>query len=166
MADLAVNTIFKTRPRSGRDAFPIANTAVVYAGALVQLSAGFLDDWDDAGAGSTFQGILLSGDQTGNAPGETGFTGDTSGDPAPDPEGRVDTSGVVLMHLASVQSQAALAQANVGDLVYCPDSDVANLTTISSGSTDPIGFIVRFRTATDSDVQLFTPAEFLAQQTA
>jgi len=166
MADLAANTIFKTRPRSGRDAFVIANTEVLYAGALVQLSAGFLADWDDAGAGSTFMGILLGGEQSANTSTETGFTGDTSGAPNPDPEGYVDTSGVVLMHLAGVQGQGATTIAIVGDLVYCPDSDVANLTTVASGNTDPIGFVIRWRSTTDIDVQLFTPAEFLAQQTA
>lgn len=166
MADLAANTIFKTRPRAGRDSFVIANTEVLYAGALVQLSAGLLADWDDSGAGSTFMGILLGGDQAGNSSTETGFTGDTSGAPNPDPEGYVDTSGVVLQHLAGLAGQGTTTIAIVGDLVYCPDSDLANITTVASGNTDPIGFVMRWTTVTDIDVQLFTPAEFLAQQTA
>ncbi len=166
MADITANVVLKTRPRSGRDAYPIANTEVLYQGGLVQLSVGYLADWDDAGAGSTFQGILLGGDQTANSATETGFTGDTCGDPAPDPEGRVDTSGVMLMHLTSLQAQEAIQQKHVGDLVYSPDSDVASMSLIASGNTDPIGYMIRFRTATDVDVQLFTPTEFLAQQTA
>lgn len=164
MADLTANTVLKTRPRAGVDAFPIANTAVVYQGCLVQLSAGFLDDWDDAGAGSTFLGVLLGGDQTGNAAGETGFTGDTSGAPAPDPEGRVDTSGVIIMHIASLNGTPT--QAKVGDLVYAGTSNVDDMDLQASGNTDPVGLLWRFRSATDVDVMLFTPAEFMAQQTA
>jgi len=161
MADLAVHTTLKTRPRAGRDAFAITNAVVLYQGTLVQLSAGFLDHWDDAGAGSTFMGILLGGKDRAGDGVITGNTTDT-----PDVEGYVDTSGVVLMHLDSVAGQGATTIAIVGDLVYSGDSDVASITTVASGNTDPIGFVIRWRSTTDIDVQLFTPAEFLAQQTA
>lgn len=161
MTDIAAHTILKTRPRAGRDSFPIADGETLYAGGLVQLSGGFLADWDDAGAASTFMGILIGGKDRARDGIIIGETDDT-----PDPEGYVDTSGVVLMHLASVAGQGALAQTNVGDLIYCGDSDVASMTTVGSGNTDPIGYLIRFRTTTDVDVQLFTPTEFLAQQTA
>jgi hypothetical protein len=51
--------------------------------------------------------------------------------------------------------------ANVGALVYCPDSNPANLTKTDT-TNPPVGWLKRFRSATDCDVQLFTPAEWHA----
>jgi len=159
MVDVAAHTIIATRPRAGRDSFPITDAVTLYAGTLVQLSSGFLDHWDDAGAGSTFMGILLGGDDRA---GDGIIIGETADDP--DPHGFVDTSGVVLMHLASIDGTPT--QAKVGDLIYSPTSNTDDMDLQASGNTDPIGYMIRFRSATDCDVQLFTPAEFLAQQTA
>lgn len=164
MADLAATTLLKTRPRAGRDSFPIANTEVLYANALVQLSAGWLADWDDAGAGSTFMGIFLGGDTSSSTAAVARLGGSTGAVAAsPQPHGYVDTSGVILMHLNITGTPT---QAVVGDLVYSADSDVTSITTNSSGRTDPIGTLIRYRSSTDVDVMLFTPTEFLAQQTA
>lgn len=158
MADVAADTIIETSPRAGRLSFPIADTIVLYAGTLVQLSAGYLDHWDDAGAGSTFMGILIGGkDRVGDGV----LTGQTADDP--DPRGFVDTSGVTLMHLASINGTPT--QAKVGDLIYCGTSNTDDMDLQSSGNTNPIGWLKEFRTATDCDVQLFTPAEFLCIQT-
>jgi len=165
MTDRTTPKIIVTRPSSGRDAFPIANAVRLAPGTLVQLSSGYADHWDDAGAGSTFMGVAIAGENSGNAATDDPSTwlGDTSGLPAPDPEVHVDTSGVILMHLASLAG--TVTQATVGDLVYSADSDTDSLTQDSSGRTNPIGFIIRWRSATDVDVQLFTPAEFLCIQT-
>ncbi len=159
MSDVAAHTILKTSPRSGRDSFPIADGVTLYAGTLVQLSSGFLDHWDDAGAGSTFMGVLLGGDDRAGDGIIIGETSDT-----PDPRGFVDTSGVTLMHLASINGTPS--QAKVGDLVYGGTSNVDDMDLQASGNTDPIGYLKEFRSTTDCDVQLFTPTEFLAQQTA
>lgn len=159
MADLAADSIIETRPSAGRDSFPIADGIILFAGTLVQLSSGFLDHWDDAGAGSTFMGVLLGGDDRA---GDGTIIGETS-DALP-PEGHVDTSGVVLMHLDSIDGTPT--QAKVGDLVFAATSNTDDLDLQASGNTDPIGWLIRFRSATDCDVRLFTPSEFLAQQTA
>lgn len=159
MADRTADLILKTRPRIGYDSFPIADGVTLGVGAIVQLQSGFLNHWDDSGAASTLMGILIGGDDRARDGIIIGETSDT-----PDPRGRVDTSGVVIMHLASVD--ASPTQAKVGDLIYCSDSDVVNIAIASSGRTDPIGWCIEFRSSTDIDVQLFTPAEFLAQQTA
>ena len=123
MADRTTPKLLKTRPNSGRDSFPIATTVRLAPGTLVQLSGGYADHWDDAGAGSTFLGIAISGDNSGNATTDDPSTwlGDTTGLPNPDPEVHVDTSGVTLMHLDSVAG--TVTQATVGDLVYSADSD-------------------------------------------
>jgi hypothetical protein len=73
-------------------------------------------------------------------------------------------SGVVLMHLDSVGDTPS--QAKVGDLVYCGTSNTDDMTLDSTGRTHPIGILWFYRSATDVDVKLFTPAEMLVQATA
>lgn len=158
MSDVAAHTMLTTRPRAGRDAFPITDGVTLYAGTLVQLSSGFLDHWDDAGAGSTFMGILIGGKDRARDGIIIGETSDT-----PDPEGFVDTSGVILTRLASINGTPT--QAKVGDLVFGGTSNVDDLDMQASGNTNAIGWLIRYRTLTDCDVQLFTPAEFLCLQT-
>ena len=91
-----------------------------------------------------------------------GFTGNTSLTPVP--EAFVDTSGVILTHLDSINGTPS--QAKVGDLIYGGTGNTDDMDLQASGNTDPIGWMIRYTSATDVDVQLFTPTEFLAQQTA
>ena len=151
MADAAAKVVHKTAPNSGRWSHIIADTVVVFEGQLAQLQAGFLNHWDETGK---FLGIVIGGDDRAGDGVLTGETSDT-----PPPEARVDQSGVILMHLASVAGTPT--QAKVGDLVFSADSDVANLT-LTDTTNPPVGRMVRFRSATDVDVQLFTPGEFEA----
>ena len=162
MADRTTDLIIVTRPSSGRDAFPIENAVTLAAGTLLQLQNGRANHWDDSGSNDIFLGIAISGDDGGSTDGS--WLGDTSGDPDPDPEVGVDTSGATLMHLASVAGPEGVApiQTDVGRVVYCPDSDTDNITTVSTTNTNVIGFIIRFRSATDVDVRLFSPSEWLA----
>lgn len=150
MADRTANLFLKTRPRSGSDSFPIADGVTIGVGALVQLQAGYLNHWDETGR---FLGVLAGG--TARA-GDSVLVGETS-DSMP-PEGIVDTSGPTIMHVAVA---GTATQAKVGDLVYCADSDTANFT-LTDTTNPPVGFLVRYRSASDCDVQLFTPAEFAA----
>jgi len=159
MADLGANRVHKTSPRSGANSYPIANGVTLYPGALVALEGGYLNHWAD-GANDVFVGIVL-GDALGVSPG-SGLVGDTSATPIP--EARVDQSGVTLMHLGSVGGTPT--QAKVGDLVYSADSDTDSITLTIGALNHPIGYMSRFRSATDVDVTLFTPAEMLAQATA
>ena len=159
MADLAASTIHKTQSRSGYNAYPIADGITLYPGALVALEGGYLNHYAD-GATDVFVGIVL-GDAVGISPGGA-LTGDTTASPVP--EARVDQSGVTLMHLASVAGTPT--QAKVGDLVYCSTSNTDDMTLTEVGRTHPVGYLSKFRSATDVDVTLFTPAEMLAQATA
>jgi hypothetical protein len=151
MADATAKKIHKTRARAGRDSFPIADGVTVYEGMLAQLESGYLNHWDETGE---FLGIVLGGDDRASDGVLTGETSDT-----PPPEARVDTSGVVLMHLDSVAGTPTAAK--VGDLVFCADSDTDNLT-LTDTTNPPVGILIRYRSATDVDVQLFTPAEHMA----
>lgn len=166
MADASAKIVLKTRPSAGRDSFIIADGVTLYEGQLVGVEDGFANHWDDdGGTARTFAGIALG-------PGGDGFdvnttppalTGDTSA--TPQPEVRVDTSGVVLMHLDSVGGTPA--QSKVGDLVYSVDSDIASISlTDTTGDGNAIGYLLRFRTTTDVDVKLFSMAEHAAMTNA
>jgi len=161
MADVTANKVLTTTTRSGRSAYQIKNGDTIYAGELVgiEASSGYLTTWAD-GANDVFIGIVL-GDALGVSPGGA-LTGDTSATPVP--EARVDDSGVVLTHLTSVAGASAVTA--TGDLVYCPDGDIDELTTTIGSNVHPVGFVKRWRSATDVDVQLFTPTEMLAQANA
>lgn len=150
MADASAKTIHKTRPNSGVGSYVIADGVTLYEGQLVQLESGYLNHWDKTGK---FLGILVGGDDRAGDGVIIGETSDT-----PPPEGRVDESGVVLMHVAVAGSPTI---ADVGGLVYANDSDVANLTKTDAANA-VVGRLVRFRSASDCDVQLFTPAEHAA----
>ena len=150
MADATAKKIHKTRPNAGVGSYVIADGVTLFEGQLVQLQSGYLNHWDKTGK---FLGILVGGDDRA---GDGIIIGETSD--AQPPEGRVNESGVVLMHVAVAGSPTI---ADVGGLVYANDSDVANLTkTDAAGAV--VGRLVRFRSASDCDVQLFTPAEHAA----
>lgn len=160
MADQAVKVVRETRRDAGRDSFPIANGVTVYEGMFASIESGYLNHWAD-GANDVFLGLVLGGDDRAKDGALTGATSD-----AVPPEARVDTSGCILMHLASVAGQSTLTQTSLGAPVYCSTSNPDDLTTVSSGHTNPVGFICRFRSATDIDVKLFSWGEFMAQRIA
>lgn len=151
MSDLAAkNPHLKTQPRAGYGSYPIADGVTVYEGMLAQLQSGYLNHWDETGK---FLGILIGGDDRAKDGVLLGETSDT-----PPPEGRVDESGVTLMHMAVGGSPTA---ASLGVLVYCADSNPANLT-ITDTTNPPVGWLRRFRSASDCDVQLFSASEWHA----
>jgi hypothetical protein len=151
MANLVLNVVHKTNPAGGRASFPIKSGVTLGVGALVMLKAGFLDHWDDT---ADFYGLVVGGDF--NA-----ATGLLTGSSALE-EATVDTSGVTLMHL-SIGGTATAAKR--GDLVYCADSNPASMT-LTDTTNAPIGYMNRWRSATDVDVTLFTPGEHLAGMAA
>lgn len=154
MANLAAKTVLKTRPNAGTGAYIMADGVTFYEGMLCGLNtSGYLIHWAD-GASDIFIGIVTGGDDRAKDGVLTGETSDT-----PPTEARVDESGVVLMHLSIGGSPA---QSSVGDKVYCGTSNVADMTVNSSGKNQAIGWVKRYRSATDVDVQLFKPSEKLA----
>ena len=103
-------------------------------------------------------GVLEGGDARGNDDILIGETDDT-----PDPRGRVDVSGVTLMHVSSLNGTPT--QAKVGDLVYAGTSNIDDMDLQASGNTNSVGWLSEFASATDVSVTLFTPEEFLCMQT-
>jgi hypothetical protein len=153
MANLVLNVVHKTNPAGGRFSFPIATGVTLGVGALVMMKAGFLDHWDDT-LGVDFVGIVVGGDYNS-------ATGLLTGSAALE-EATVDASGVTLMHMA-VAGTATAAKRH--DLIYCADSDPANFT-LTDTTNAPVGYMSRWRSATDADITLFTPGEHLAGMAA
>lgn len=150
MVDQTVSAIRKTAPRAGTGAYPIADGVTLVVGQLVQLESGYLNHWDEAGK---FLGVLVGGEDRAKDGVLLGETSDT-----PPPAGFVDESGVTLMHMAVA---GTVTQADVGALIYCADSNPANMTKTDT-TNPPIGRLKRFRSTSDCDVELFTPCEWLA----
>jgi len=156
MADLGAAVQHVTRNRAGRSSLPIANTVTLYEGALLGIEGGYLNHWAD-GAADVFAGVCL-GPSVGIAA-AAAMLGNTSATPVP--EASFDDSGVTLMHLDSVGGTPT--QAKVGDIVYSTSSNTDDMSLTAVTTTDnPIGWMSRWRSATDLDVTLFTPSEFLA----
>lgn len=150
MSDQSARAIRKTSPRAGFASYIIADGVTLYEGQLVQLESGYLNHWDETGK---FLGVLIGGDDRARDGVILGETSDT-----PPTEGRVDESGVTLMHVAVAGTPT---QADVGALIYCADSNPANLTKTDT-TNPPVGRLKRFRSTSDCDVELFTPTEWLA----
>lgn len=159
MADVTARKTLETQTRSGRCSYPIQNGVTLYEGALVGLQNGYLNHYAD-GAGDVFVGIVL-GPGVGVSPGAA-MTGDNT--VSPEPEARVDQSGVTLMHLDNVGGTPTAAK--VGDVVYSGTSNTDDITLTATSRNHPIGYMSAYRSATDVDITLFTPAEMLAQITA
>lgn len=145
MADRTTNILYETKG-ANRLAVPIANGITLPIGSLVQSESGFANHHDGTGQ---FLGIVISGENlAAGLP-----VGDTS--QSPDPAVYVDASGTTLVGVPVASSTVPFVH------VYCDDSDVANLTITQPTTDAPIGMIVGWRSATDVDVQLFTPKEHL-----
>lgn len=149
MADQAAKVIRKTRAR-GVESHVIADGVTVYEGMLAQSQSGYCNHWDETGQ---FLGLVVGGDDRAKDGVLLGETSDT-----PPPEARIDCSGVILMHMAVA---GTVTQADVGALIYCATSNPADMTKTDT-TNPPIGRLVKFRSTSDCDVQLFTPAEWLA----
>jgi hypothetical protein len=166
MADLSADLEVTTQGNGELFTAVIADAVTLYHGCLVGIEGGYANHWAD-GANDVLGGILVGGETTLVSDAEallgdiTPATGRTA------PRVRIE-EGAILTGLDGVlnASDGALTIANVGDIVYCPSSNVADMTLNSSGHTHPVGFVDDFRSATDVDVKLFTRAEQLAQITA
>lgn len=148
MTNLSGSLIVKTRPR-GRTAVVVKDATQLYAGALVGVADadGLLDNWNNT-ATTRFLGVLLES-----------VLGNTSASPAV--TGKVDTSGVILQHVAVAGTPT---QAKVGEPVFCADGNPAGLT-MTATTSPAIGLLTFYRSASDCDVTLFTPEEAAAYVT-
>jgi hypothetical protein len=155
MADLAKNLSTLQYRKPGLLHGPMADGITLFHGMLVGIESGYLNHWAD-GANDVFAGILILGDDRAWDGVLTGETSDTLV-----PQASVDTSGLILEHLASLGGTPT--QAKVGDYVYSATSNPDDLTLDNTSRNHPVGFLCYYRSATDCDVQLFSIGEHLAQ---
>lgn len=144
MANATFNQEFRTEER-GKKSMIVKNAVQIYGGMLVgvAIADGYIDLWNNV-ATTLFFGVA-----------EHDVLGNTSA--TPPVTVRVDTSGKVLKGVPV----ASATQASVGQVVYCSTSNPKDLTTVATTSL-AIGVLTGFRSASDCDVQLWTPAEFKA----
>jgi len=132
------------RPRGGRESYPVKLSSSTPANvfAWVDNTTGLVDATVSDLAKFKFLGITL--------------TSATSGAAAPHAEVRVNTEGVTLRGVAVAGSTVA------GVLVFCTTNNPADMTVTAATNMKAVGIIVRRASASDNDVRLFTPAEYLA----
>tara|TARA_R100000808_G_scaffold9782_1_gene26541 strand:- start:3383 stop:3820 length:438 start_codon:yes stop_codon:yes gene_type:complete len=126
-------------------AVPALNGDICYAGALIAIDGdGYAAPWADT-AGYVFAGLAMRQ-----------VTGDTSASPVPECE--INTSGPILKKVAVTGSTG---QTDVGVLVFATDDNSLELG-LTPTNVKAVGRVSRWYSGTTCDVQLFTPAEYLA----
>lgn len=146
MTNLTKNMVHRTSTSRDVLAVVVKDATQLYAGALVGVAVGdgLLDNWNNV-ATSRFLGILLE-----DVLGATGAT--------PAVTGKVDVSGKKLIGVAVAGTPT---QAKLGLKVYCADGNVSGLTMTATVSP-AIGYLSRFGSASDCDVTLLRPEDFIA----
>jgi hypothetical protein len=135
---------------TGMNSYVVKNLSKIYHGALVgaEPGQGMLQNWTSASAVLLrFLGLAM--------PKTDSVTGVVLG-VNPQIECPVNESGVILEDI----TVAGSTQDDVGDPVYATDENTFSMTPTSN--VGAVGRLVRFTTAGKGDVQLFTPAQYLA----
>ena len=157
---MALTAIARYRQRTpGLGSYTVKNGITIYAGALVGIdpNSGYLQNWNEDSAAIRFVGLAdprLVPTTLGVTP--DSVLGDTSAtDP---PKCEVNESGPILEEVAV----AGAVQSSVGAPVYASDENT--LTMSATSNVGAIGRLAAFRSASDCDVQLFTPNDYMGVQ--
>ena len=166
MADLTADSELTTQGNGALFSAPIADAITLYHGAIVGIEGGYANHWAD-GAADVLGGILVGGDTTLVSDAEALLGDITPPTGRTVPRVRIE-EGAIITGLDSVLNAAggAIAQTDVGGIVYCATSNTDDITMATTGATHPIGFIDDFVSATNVDIKLFTRAEMNAQALA
>jgi len=158
MTNLAANTLLVGRQLGQTMSFEIEDEDTIYLGMLAGIdnTSKHLSHWDD-GASSVFLGVVVRADSRLN---DGVFEGEASD--TPPPEATVNISGYTFEGLTAVGGSPT----GIGQVVYCVDSNPANMTVEASGKNHIIGIITRFTSATDLDVTLLPFLTHVAQANA
>ena len=143
MTALTGNRNLDYDPR-GRNVYDLASAQQVWAGGLVGLNAaGFLIDWDNAAA-TQFVGVCA----------ENALEGPTTQDVAP-----IHDGGGILKHIPV----ASAVQGSVGLEIFCTTDNVLTDCVLAAGAVSRgFGRIIRFRSNTDCDIEIYSAAEWSA----
>jgi len=146
MATLLADRVLETHP-TGRNVYDILTTAEIKAGGLVGLSVatGELMEWGNV-ATDDFIGVALEGAQ--------GATATPAGSDTTCP---VNDEGFIVKNIPI----ASAAQTDVGLEVYCTTDNILVDAVLDAASTSrAIGRIIRWRSAADCDVELYSATAF------
>lgn len=145
-----------TPSRGDTRTYVIENAESCYVNGFVGLnSAGYLDPWADT-AGLRFLGLFQGYVPGVDSDGTVTTVASTSESPAT--RGRVDVSG---RYLRGVDVAGVSTIASLNAPVYCTTDNYADLSLTATTNVGPIGWLCDFRSASDMDVALFTPWEYL-----
>ena len=148
MAALAADRTLESHP-TGRNQYEILSTDICYAGGLVGLTAaGFLIPWDNTNT-TVFVGVALEqAAGTGASPAGTAT------------KCPVNDEGMIIKHIPI----ASAVQGSVGLEVYSETDNVLTDCELDAGVTSrSVGIIIRFASAADCDIQLYSHAEWSAR---
>lgn len=154
MAALSADTTLPlaTQARPRQRPYVIKNSQAMYRRALCGLDAdGVLIPWADSALALRWKGIFDNWDRAGVTAGNTSAT--------PAIRGIVDVGGPMLY---GVDVAGVSTRASIGEPVYAPTDNYADLTLTPTAFVKPIGVLDDFRTTSDMDVRLFTPEEYHA----
>ena len=130
--------------------YVVKNSQALYANGLVGLDAnGLLVPWDDTAIAQRFLGVFTGWDRPGVTAGNTSASLPV--------RGIVDVSGAELV---GVDVVGVTARANIGEPVYSTSDNPTDLTLTPTVFVKPVGRLADFRSTSDMDVELWTPAEY------
>lgn len=147
MAALTANQNVETAPR-GRNVYDLASAQQVWAGGLCGKNvAGFLIPWDNVAA-TQFVGLVL----------EDALEGAATQDVAP-----VHDEGFLIKNIPI----ASAVQGSVGLEVHCTtDNPLEDCVLAGAAVSRGIGRIIRFRSSSDCDIEVYSAAEWSARSGA
>lgn len=122
------------------------NADTIFAGGLVGVAAGFAVPWSDSAT------IELLGQATANSTSVSGAS--------PKTRAQVDIRGVIIRGIPI----ASAIQTSVGLQVHCTTDNVfADCVLDAAATSRGVGIIIRFGTAADCDIKLYSMGEFAAR---
>ena len=134
----ATDADLKTRPNSNSTYHATASDIFYQGGGMGGVTAtGLLTPWNDTST-TQWQGVCVR----------------TTGTTAARDLIEVDISGLILTHVPVASAVAA----SVGERVFCTTDNIGADLALTATSL-AIGVIIRWVSATDCDVRLFTPTE-------
>ena len=149
MATLTADRPLETYP-TGRNVYDILTTAIIFSGGLVGLSVstGELIRWDNTST-DDFIGIALAA-----------ANGATATPAGTDTTCAVNDEGMIIKHIPI----ASAAQTSVGLEVHCTTDNILVDACLDGGTTSrAVGRIIRFRTAADCDVEIYSATTWHAR---
>lgn len=150
MTALAANSLVKAARRGVNRSYVVKNSQALFQNGIVALDAnGLVVPWSDTDRALRLLGLFDSWDRSGVT------AGNTSASPAV--RAILDVGGAELV---GVDVAGVADRTSIGEPVYCTSDNPTDLTLTPTAFVRPVGVLSDFRTTSDMDVALFTPADY------